>query len=138
MDTQHYTLDELCTLTRMTKRTIRYYLQQQLVDKPLGTTRGSYYTQAHLEQLLLIQHWQRAGLNLERIREILHGDASTAVPPRTVQVGEVRVCTHVHLAAGVQLVIDPQEADMPAEKLRTMIARLQAVLQEVTKEGAHD
>ena len=47
-----YTLDELCTLAELPKRTVRYYIQLGLVDRPIGETRAAHYTSRQLEQLL--------------------------------------------------------------------------------------
>ena len=66
-----YSIDELATLSVMPRRTVRYYIQQGLVDRPIGEKRAAYYTALHLEQLLSIRKWQRAGLSLDRIRELL-------------------------------------------------------------------
>ena len=36
MSEKSFTLDELCTLTDLTKRTVRYYMQMGLVERPIG------------------------------------------------------------------------------------------------------
>jgi hypothetical protein len=56
-DVPEYRLAELCVLTDMPVRTVRYYVQVGLVDKPVGETRAARYGQLHLEQLLLIKKW---------------------------------------------------------------------------------
>ena len=40
-----YTLNELCSLVDMSIRTVRYYVQQGLVDRPEGETRAARYGQ---------------------------------------------------------------------------------------------
>ena len=77
-----YTLNELCSLVDMSIRTVRYYVQQGLVDRPEGETRAARYGQKHLDQLLLIKKWTAAGLSLDRIRELLAGE-DAAVPERS-------------------------------------------------------
>ena len=69
-ETRH-TLDDLSALTELSLRTIRYYIQQGLMDRPIGEKRAAYYTARHVEQLLTIRKWQAAGVSLDRIREIL-------------------------------------------------------------------
>ena len=59
------------TLVDLPKRTVRYYMQIGLVDRPEGLNRGAKYYARHLEQLLGIRKWQEAGLSLDRIRELL-------------------------------------------------------------------
>ena len=66
-----YPLADLCVLADLSVRTVRYYIQLGLVDRPIGETRGAYYTDRHLQQLLTIKKWTDAGLSLERVRELL-------------------------------------------------------------------
>jgi DNA-binding transcriptional MerR regulator len=118
--TSTYTLDQLCALTDMTKRTVRYYMQLGLVDRPIGETRAAHYTSHHLEQLLQIRKLADAGVSLERIREVLAGGESP-VPDRVRQPGAISVLSHVFIAPGVELQIDPQAAGLSPEQLRAFV-----------------
>jgi len=118
--TTTYTLDQLCALTDMTKRTVRYYMQLGLVDRPVGETRAAHYTARHLEQLLQIRKLAEAGVSLERIREVLAGGESP-VPDRVRQPGAISVLSHVFIAPGVELQIDPQAAGLSPEQLRAFV-----------------
>ena len=69
-ETRH-SIEDLARLTEFPVRTIRYYIEEGLVGRPVGEKRTAYYTARHLEQLLTIRKWQSAGLSLERIRELL-------------------------------------------------------------------
>ena len=53
--TPSYPLADLCVLVDLPPRTVRYYVQMGLVDRPQGETRAARYGAAHLEQLLLIK-----------------------------------------------------------------------------------
>jgi DNA-binding transcriptional MerR regulator len=75
-----YPLAELCVLADLPPRTVRYYVQIGLVDRPQGETRAARYGATQLEQLLLIKKWTAAGLSLERIRELLHGELGPGAP----------------------------------------------------------
>ena len=66
--TTMFSLQQLVELTGLPLRTIRYYIQLGLVDRPEGERRTATYHQQHLQQLLSIKHWSDAGLPLERIR----------------------------------------------------------------------
>jgi DNA-binding transcriptional MerR regulator len=125
MDTV-FTLEQLCTLTDCPKRTVRYYVQLGLVDRPVGETRAARYSRRHLEQLLQIRQLTDAGVSLERIREVLNGTAPP-VPSRTRQPGSVQVRSHVWVAPGVELQIDPDEAGLPADQLHHFV---QAVMNQ--------
>ncbi len=119
---KQFALDELCALTELSKRTIRFYIQEGLVARPEGSKRGSFYTRDHLDQLLEIQKWQRAGLSLDRIRELLIDPlGGEQVPPlRKKQPGEIEVWSHIHLGEGIELHIEPGKAGLTPEQLRQL------------------
>ncbi len=132
-------IDELCALVDLPRRTVRYYIQEGLVDRPAGAKRGAYYTRRHLEQLMTIRTWQRAGLSLERIRELVSGGGETSSPlppPRARRPGDVTLRTHITLAPGVELVIDPQEAGLGAEAVRSIVRRAASLVEQTRKEDA--
>ena len=132
-------IDELCALVDLPRRTVRYYIQEGLVDRPAGAKRGAYYTRRHVEQLMTVRTWQRAGLSLERIRELVTEGAESASPlppPRRRRPGDVTLRTHVTLAPGVELVIDPQEAGLGAEAVRSIVRRAASLVDQTRKEDA--
>lgn len=112
-----YSLAELCALTDTPLRTARYYVQQGLVDKPVGETRAARYGQQQLDQLLLIKKWTGSGLSLDRVRELLAG-TKPEVPARVRRPGTVEVVSHLLVADGVELMIEPSRAGMTPEQVR--------------------
>ena len=84
-----YSLEDIATLVELPRRTVRYYIQSGLVDRPQGIGKGAYYTQAHVEQLLMVRKWQLAGLSLERIAEVMKQPASGLLPPAPRRQGTV-------------------------------------------------
>jgi DNA-binding transcriptional MerR regulator len=118
--TTTYSIDQLCALTDLPKRTVRYYMQLGLVDRPVGETRAAHYTPVHLGQLLQIRKLADAGVSLERVREVMAGGESP-VPGRQRQSGTISVRSHVYIAPGVELQIDPQEAGLSPEQLRAFV-----------------
>ena len=74
-------IEQLATLTGLTVRTVRYYIQQGLVDRPEGAKRGAFYQQRHVQELLMLRRWSDAGLSLDRIRA-LRGGAAEDAPPK--------------------------------------------------------
>ena len=123
-----HSINELCLLADMPLRTVRYYVQQGLVDRPHGEKRGAWYDSHHLEQLLQIRKWSAAGLSLERIRELLHGEPPE-VPERPKQVGAIQVKSHVWLGPGLELQVSAKDAGLSPEQLRQLI---HAVTQAIT------
>jgi DNA-binding transcriptional MerR regulator len=135
-DGERFSLDELSALAGLPRRTVRFYIQEGLVERPRGAKRGAYYTRDHLEQLLTIRKWQRAGLNLERIRELAAGPVEgVALPPeRPRRAGDVTVRSHVLLRPGVELVIEPREAGLTPEEVRALAREVATLLDRLKKE----
>ena len=63
-----YSIDELADLGSVSRRTVRYYVQEGLLPAPLGVGRGRHYGRRHLDRLLEVKAWQEAGLSLVEIR----------------------------------------------------------------------
>lgn len=133
-DDERFAIDELCALVDLPRRTVRYYVQEGLVDRPAGAKRGAWYTRRHLEQLMTIRAWRRAGMSLEQIRERAAEPQSGAPPPRRQRSGDVALRTHVTLAPGVELVIDPRQAGLSAEAVRALVRRAASIVNQSTEE----
>ena len=128
--TKTFSLDELCTLTDLPKRTVRYYMQMGLVDRPIGETRAAHYLSQHLDQLLKVKQLTDAGISLERIAEIQNGE-ELPVPAKPRKPGDIQVRSHVHVAPGIELQISPEEADMSPEQIRALVKAVMKTIQEI-------
>jgi DNA-binding transcriptional MerR regulator len=133
-----FTLDELCALVEMNKRKIRYYIQKGLVDRPVGTGKGAFYGHRHVEQLLTIRKWKDAGLSLERIQELLGGESQemgtsgqVVPPPRPKKAGAVEVWSHLYIADGVELQIEPQRSGLTPEQVRALCRMIMHAYEQV-------
>jgi DNA-binding transcriptional MerR regulator len=129
--TQH-SIGELCILADLPVRTLRYYVQVGLVDRPEGGTKGAKYGARHLEQLLLIKKWSAAGVSLERIIELLAGEAAP-VPARSRKPGAIEVCSHLCIADGVELVLEPSRAGLSPEQVRAFAKGAMALSASLTQ-----
>ena len=132
MSEKTFTLDELCTLTDLTKRTVRYYMQLGLVERPIGETRAAHYTSRHLEQLLRVKQLTEAGVSLERIREVMAG-GDTPVPTRQRRPGSIEVRSHLFVAPGLEIQISPEEAGMTPEQLRAFVREVMQAAERVMR-----
>ena len=128
--TRTFTLDEVCTLVDLPKRTVRYYIQLGLVNRPEGETRAARYFPRHVEQLLQIRKWTEAGVSLERIRELLSGEAPP-VPPRPRAAGTVEVWSHLVVADGIELTLEPTRAGLSPEAARALFTGVLALYQDI-------
>ncbi len=74
-----YTISELAELGGVSRRTVRYYVQEGLIPKPAGLGRGAHYKKEHLEALLRVKAMQERGLLHEEIRLALSTGRSPSV-----------------------------------------------------------
>jgi DNA-binding transcriptional MerR regulator len=135
-----FTIDEICALVEMNKRTVRYYIQKGLVDRPEGTGKGAFYSHSHLEQLLAILKWKAAGLSLERIQNILVGEKDGVAgdqllpPPLPKKQGAVEVWSHMHIGDGIELHIEPKRAGLSPEQVRALFKEVMDLFQKIREE----
>ena len=125
-NSDQHTLNELCVLADLPVRTVRYYVQNGLVDKPHGETRAARYGARQLEQVLLIKKWTAAGVSLDRIRELLQGEEAP-VPERVRKAGSVEVWSHLHVADGLEVAIEPGRAQLSPEQVRAFTRGVMAL-----------
>jgi DNA-binding transcriptional MerR regulator len=98
-------ISELADLGGVSRRTVRFYVQEGLLPAPLGVGRGRHYGPEHLEQLLRLKALQERGHRLADIRAVLEhpstaeesqASPSAPPPPRTTWV-------RVEVLPGVEL-----------------------------------
>ena len=132
-DAVTFTLDELAGLVDLPRRTVRYYIQIGLIDRPAGVGRGAHYGPRHAEQLVAIKKWQAAGLSLERIRDLLapQGEAGLVPPLRPRQAGTVEVWSHLVVADGVELTLEPTRAGLTPEQVRELAQGVMALFHQI-------
>jgi DNA-binding transcriptional MerR regulator len=138
---KQFTIDEVCALVEMNKRTVRYYIQKGLVTRPEGTGKGAFYSHTHLEQLLAIRKWKGAGLSLDRIQDILaaenEGGTSDRLlpPPLPHKKGIVEVWSHLHVGDGIELHVEPRRAGLSPEQVRALFKEVMNLIQKIRKES---
>ena len=107
-----YAIGDLADLGGVSRRTVRYYVQEGLLPAPLGLGRGNHYGPAHLGQLLKVKAMQEAGRTHEEIKQALSGAGARA--PRAGETPQaldrsvwrrsaVAPGVEVHVAGGVRL-----------------------------------
>ena len=131
-ESKTFSLSELASLVDLPSRTIRYYIQSGLVQKPLGVGRGAHYDAAHAEQLLQVKKWSDAGLSLERIGELLSGEGESELPPmKGRKPGDVEVWSRVHIADGLEINLEPSRAGMTPEQVRQFTRNVMALYRDM-------
>ena len=126
-----FSLDDIATLAELPRRSVRYYIQIGLVDRPQGVGKGAYYKQHHVEQLLLIRKWTLAGLSLERIGEVLKQQASGPLPPTPRRAGTVEVWSHLVVADGIEVTLEPGRAGLSPEQVRAFFRGVTRVYEQL-------
>ena len=82
-DEPRYAIGDLADLGGVSRRTVRYYVQEDLLPPPFGVGRGNHYGRAHLDQLLRVKALQEVGRTLDEIRrEIQPARAARAASPK--------------------------------------------------------
>ena len=106
-----YGIADLAELGAVSRRTVRYYVQEGLLPAPRGVGRGNHYGPEHLDQLLKVKALQENGRTLEEIRRILREGTGRlrepAAPPVLPRSSHRRVAlmpgVELHIAASVRL-----------------------------------
>ena len=98
-----YSVGDLADLGGVIRRTVRYYVQEELLPPPHGVGRGNHYGPEHLERLLKVKTLQDSGLTLDEIRRILNHTSKTGEPVEAEAAPERSVWRRITLAPGVEL-----------------------------------
>src|SRR5450432_1473666 len=130
-----FSLDELSALVDLPRRTVRYYIQLGLVDPPEGETRAAQYGPRQVEQLLQVRKWTQAGVSLERIRDLLSG-APPPVPALPRGPGTVEVWSHLVVADGVEITLEPGRAGLSPDEVRAFFKGALALYANIRKKGS--
>ncbi|WP_457597433.1 MerR family transcriptional regulator [Hydrogenimonas sp.] len=135
MGTKRYTMQELSRMFGMSPRTIRYYIQEGVIDKPEGQAKGAYYTERHLRQLTAVKKYKEMGLSLERIAELVRSEGAEpedVLAPR--RRGTVEVVHRIFLDDGLELLVDPVRAGLGSAEIRRLAKEIEALVDRAKKE----
>lgn len=111
--TDRYAIGDLARLAGVSRRTVRYYVQEGLIPAPLGVGRGNHYGPEHLQQILRVKAMQEAGRTLDEIR-----DAPATDP---IQL-ERSLWRRLTLAPGVELHVSSHVRLPPPGRLQELAA----------------
>lgn len=131
---ERFTAETLAFRAGVPLRTVRFYVQERLIDPPLGRGRGAHFTEHHLVQLQQARTLQNSGFSLADIRE-RSGDLALGLRAmeahddmrrrwgldgRTARRGEddeldPADCIRIPMADGVELMI-AQHKPLPSPK----------------------
>src|SRR3954452_17861575 len=149
MTAEAMSIGELADTAAISRRAVRFYVQQKLLPAPLGVGRGRHYGAEHLARLRRIGELQSAGHSLDEIRRIFTAsngeDAPTAAVANVTSpqapswrrrgrpvVLDATLWTRLRLADGIELHYDAARfAPLPDE----LAAARDAVLRALRVQG---
>lgn len=130
-----HSLLDVSKLTGLPIRTIRYYIQKGLVDKPEGARKTATYSQSHLEQLMTIKRLSDSGLSLAAIAKVMNGSQAPIAQHCDLQPGQIRAVSRVHICSGVELSIDSLASNLDSQQLRQLTEQLISTVRQFNKES---
>lgn len=125
-DEARYGIEELAVLGGVTRRTVRYYVQQGLLPAPLGLGRGQHYGPQHLARLQAVKALQERGLSLDEVRaELGRGGsrrrpAAAAATRAPASEAAPSAWRRIEIAPGVELHVASDRRMPPADLLRQL------------------
>ena len=102
-DDPRYSIQDLADLADVSRRTVRYYVQEGLIPAPLGVGRGPHYAQAHLVRLLQVKELQSSGRSLDEIRATVDGGAERRAIKPAIALPDRSVWRRLQLAPGIEI-----------------------------------
>ena len=130
MDDKRLSIEELADAAGLTRRGIRFYVQQQLLPTPHGVGRGKHYDQTHLARLQQIRDLQSAGHSLEEIRQIIAGNLAPS-PVTEAKIAHERapalraeLWRRLRIMEGVELSFDAARFNPTVEQLTALRAAI--------------
>jgi DNA-binding transcriptional MerR regulator len=103
MPDPRYAIGDLADLGGVSRRTVRYYVQEGLLPSPFGLGRGDHYGPEHLDRLRRIKALQEAGLSLGEIKSELLGLRNEGAPALPSLAPAVTLVRRIELGPGIEL-----------------------------------
>ena len=143
MESGELSIGELADAANLSRRAVRFYVQQKLLPTPLGRGRGRHYDRSHLDRLRRIAELQSAGHSLDAIRRILDGKpvpAPTSQPDngaratRSKPALSAELWTRLRLMDGVELSFDSTKHQPDVQALLALRDAVRDVFQRREEE----
>ena len=136
-------IGELADAAGVSRRAVRFYVQQRLLPAPLGRGRGRHYDASHLERLRRITELQASGHSLDAIRRIVEGVGDVPaplapVPPRRPPRASLsaELWTRLRFGQGIELHYDAARHNPTAGQLMALREAIRDVFGEGLAEAS--
>jgi hypothetical protein len=114
-----FSIQDLADLADVSRRTVRYYVQEGLLPSPLGVGRGRHYGREHLDRLLQVKALQASGRTLDDIRGG-GGPSQHSSASRLLSTPQRSVWRRLELAPGVELLVSGATTMPSPSRLREL------------------
>jgi DNA-binding transcriptional MerR regulator len=114
-----YRIEEISILTGFSRRTIRYYVQENIIGPPSGRGRGGFYCESHLSDLLKIRSLQEKGLTLSFIKNVLKGTEEVVKENYRIYARDLRV--RYKIVPGLEINISRSLEEKKSKKIQEII-----------------
>ena len=129
MEEKRYSIEELSEQSGYSTRTIRYYIQEGILEPPPGRGRGGFYFDSHLQRLLDIKSFQEKGLKLAAIQEILKKGEKPEV------THEREIWVKYPIKPGIEIHVGRELEDKERKKISEIIQIARLLLEEGGKDN---
>jgi len=130
-----YSIRDLARIVSKSERTIRFYINEELIDRSTGHGRGAYYVEKHVRQLKDVIAKRNLGMSIEDIK--LRKEALDSQDPTKKHIlwnidqrGTVHNVTEVYLAEDIKVVVG-EHSQLPQDKVNLLITEIIKVLDEL-------
>ncbi|MBI4332739.1 MAG: MerR family transcriptional regulator [Chloroflexi bacterium] len=123
MEEKKYTIDQLGELTGYKRRTIRYYVQQGILEPPAGRGRGGFYNDSHLKRLSEMKALRERGMGLAETVACLQDGVDRETPfPR-------QVWARYEIVPGLELHLSRDMEDQAGARISRIVLAIRSILE---------
>ncbi len=116
-----YSVGELAELGGVSRRTVRYYVQEALIPTPHGRGRGAYYGPEHLDLLLRVKSMQEQGVSLDAVRLAIAGAEPIEDAPLSLSRLQRSHWKRIELIPGVELQLSSKRRVPSPRRLQELV-----------------
>ncbi len=130
MNERKYTIEDLQEYSGFPRRTIRYYIQEGLLEPPAGRGRGGFYFDSHLERLSEIRSLQDKGLRLAAISELLKKGAKPELLDAKPLKSEREIWIRYPIEPGIEIHISRDLEEQERKKVAEIVRIAKSILEK--------
>jgi DNA-binding transcriptional MerR regulator len=126
-----YSMDELIEKSGLSRRTIRFYVQEGLIVPPIGRGLKGLYSKETLDRLNKIKEMQRNSIELKAIKRLLsntNNDNNKIKPVQETPISPRSIAVRYRIACGIELIVDKEFDINNSKKIAEVVSTLEYLL----------